>query len=68
MEQLQLPGREQGATLFMNLLAVVNILLYRYSGQRDMIIGTPVAGRDHIDLEGQIGLYINTLALRTRLK
>jgi natural product biosynthesis luciferase-like monooxygenase protein len=56
--------RETGATLFMGLQAAVNILLYKYSGQTDMITGTPVAGRDHLDLEDQIGVYINTLALR----
>jgi amino acid adenylation domain-containing protein len=58
--------QEQSATLFMGLLAAVNILLYRYTGQEDIIIGSPVAGRDHKDLEDQIGFYINTLALRTQ--
>ena len=59
-------GQQQGATLFMNLLAGVNALLYRYAGQEDIIIGSPIAGREHADLQGQIGFYINTLALRTR--
>lgn len=54
------------ATLFMGLLAGVNALLHRYTGAEDLIIGTPLAGRAHLDLEGQIGFYINTLALRTR--
>ncbi|MET4143109.1 amino acid adenylation domain-containing protein [Pedobacter sp. UYP1] len=58
--------QQQGVTLFMGLLAAVNALLYRYSGQEDIIIGSPVAGREHIDLEDQIGFYVNTLALRTR--
>ncbi|WP_442591967.1 amino acid adenylation domain-containing protein [Pedobacter sp. AW31-3R] len=58
--------RDQGCTLFMGLLSVVNTLLYRYSGQQDIVIGSPVAGREHTDLEGQIGFYINTLALRSR--
>ncbi|QNN43931.1 MupA/Atu3671 family FMN-dependent luciferase-like monooxygenase [Pedobacter roseus] len=58
---------QSGSTLFMGLLSVVNILLYRYSGQDDIIVGTPMAGREHPDLEGQIGFYVNTLALRTRL-
>lgn len=58
--------QKQGATLFMGLLAAVNTLLHRYTSQEDFIIGTPVAGRQHVDLETQIGLYINTLALRTR--
>ncbi|MFL5746551.1 MAG: amino acid adenylation domain-containing protein [Niastella sp.] len=59
-------SQEQGATLFMGLLAVVNTLLHRSTGQKDIIIGSPVAGREHPDLEGQIGFYINTLAIRTR--
>jgi amino acid adenylation domain-containing protein/non-ribosomal peptide synthase protein (TIGR01720 family) len=59
---------EQGNTLFMALMAVVNALLYRYTGQEDIIIGSPVTGRLHTDLEDQIGFYANTLALRTRFK
>ncbi|QJB38147.1 amino acid adenylation domain-containing protein [Chitinophaga oryzae] len=57
----------QDATLFMGLLSLVNILLHRYSGQDDIITGSPVAGREHADLSGQLGFYVNTLALRTRL-
>ena len=67
-EELRALGSEQGATLFMGLLALVNILLYRYTGQQDIVIGTPVAGRQHADLERQIGCYNNTLALRTRFR
>jgi tyrocidine synthetase-3 len=59
--------RRQQVTLFMGLTALINVLLFRYSGQKDIIIGTPVAGREHPDLEGQIGLYLNTLALRNRV-
>ena len=59
---------QEGATLFMALLAVVNTLLYRYTGQEDQIIGSPIAGREHIDLENQIGFYVNTLAFRSRFK
>ena len=59
-------SQEQGGTLFMGLVAVVNALLYRYTGQEDMIVGTQIAGRDHSDLEEQIGMYLNTLVLRTR--
>ncbi|WP_133054873.1 non-ribosomal peptide synthetase, partial [Niastella populi] len=58
--------QQQGASLFMGLLAAVNALLYRYTGEQDIIIGSPVAGRDHEELEHQLGLYLNTLALRTR--
>ena len=55
-----------GCTFFMGALALVNTLFHRYTGQTDVVIGTPVAGRHHLDLEDQIGFYINTLALRTR--
>lgn len=58
--------QKYGGTLFMGLLAAVNAVLYRCTNQQDIIIGSPIAGRDHIDLEGQIGFYVNTLALRTR--
>ncbi|WP_167856902.1 non-ribosomal peptide synthetase [Hymenobacter aquaticus] len=59
-------SQERGGTLFMGLLAVVKGLLYRYTGQEDIIIGSPIAGREHADLQEQIGFYVNTLALRTR--
>ena len=61
-------SQEQGGTLFMGLLSVVKILLHRYTGQDDILIGTQVAGRGQAELEGQIGCYLNTLVLRTRLK
>jgi surfactin family lipopeptide synthetase A len=64
--KLQYINSEVGNTMFMGLLGLVNLLLYRHTHQTDIVIGTPVAGRNHLDLEGQIGLYINTLALRTR--
>ncbi|TGD58748.1 non-ribosomal peptide synthetase [Flavobacterium humi] len=60
-------SKESGVTLFTVLMAGVKILLSRYSNQDDIVIGTPVAGREHPDLEHQIGLYINTLALRTSI-
>ncbi len=53
-----------GATLFMILMAAVNILLAKLSGQEEIIIGTPTAGRRHADLEKIIGMFVNTLALR----
>jgi amino acid adenylation domain-containing protein len=56
------------ATLFMALLSTVNILFYRLTGQTDITIGTPITGREHEDLENQIGVFVNTLALRTRFK
>ncbi|HEY0066232.1 MAG TPA: condensation domain-containing protein, partial [Flavisolibacter sp.] len=59
-------SQQQGCTLFMGLLAAVKALFYHYSGQSDIVVGTPIAGREHAELEGQIGLFLNTLALRTR--
>jgi acyl carrier protein len=53
--------RQHGGSLFMGLLASWNVLMYRYTSQEDIIIGTPVAGREHADLEDQIGFYVNTL-------
>jgi putative pyridoxal-dependent aspartate 1-decarboxylase len=61
-------SEEQGGSLFMGLLATWNILMYRYTGQKDIITGSPVAGRAHADLEDQIGFYVNTLALRNEIK
>ncbi|MDT5270421.1 MAG: hypothetical protein QOH49_2607, partial [Acidobacteriota bacterium] len=57
----------EGATLFMTLLAAFNALLYRHTGQRDISVGTPVAGRTSTETEGLIGLFVNTLVLRTVL-
>ncbi|WP_146241166.1 non-ribosomal peptide synthetase [Paenibacillus sambharensis] len=57
---------ENGATLFMVLLACLKSLLYRYTGQEDMIIGSPVAGRTHEDLEGVVGMFVNTVVIRSR--
>jgi amino acid adenylation domain-containing protein len=57
--------QSQGSTLFMGLLATVKILLYRYTNQTDIILGSPIAGREHVDLQNQIGFYVNTLVLRT---
>ena len=60
-------SRREGATLFMTLLAAFKILLARYSGQDDIVVGTPIAGRSHTELEGLIGCFLNTLVLRTDL-
>lgn len=60
-------GRREGATLYMTLLAAFQCLLYRYSGQDDIVVGTPVAGRNRIETENLVGFFINTLALRTSL-
>ena len=60
-------SRRQGATLFMVLLAGFKALLSRYTGQEDVAIGTPLAHRNHLELEPLIGLFANTLVLRTDL-
>ncbi len=57
-------GRREGATLFMTLLAAFQVLLYRYSGQEDIAVGVPIAGRTRPELEGLIGFFVNTLVLR----
>ncbi|GIQ60982.1 hypothetical protein Flavo103_41180 [Flavobacterium collinsii] len=63
--QLNAYAQQNGVTLFMLLMAGINGLLYRYTNAKDLILGTPVAGREHSDLENQVGLYLNTLAIRT---
>ncbi|UCH95688.1 MAG: SDR family NAD(P)-dependent oxidoreductase, partial [Candidatus Aminicenantes bacterium] len=57
-------GARNGSTLFMSLLAVLNILFYKYTGQTDIIIGTGTSGRPHNDLQPIIGMFVNTLAIR----
>ncbi|MES1242158.1 MAG: amino acid adenylation domain-containing protein, partial [Acidobacteriota bacterium] len=66
VEGLQGLGRNAGATLFMVLLSGFQALLHRLSGQDDVLVGTPVANRDRTELEGLIGLLVNTLVLRGR--
>ncbi|HYG65719.1 MAG TPA: amino acid adenylation domain-containing protein, partial [Thermoanaerobaculia bacterium] len=60
-------GREQGTTLFMNLLAAAGALLGRWVGQRDLVLGTPIAGRNRLEVERLIGFFVNTLPLRVDL-
>ncbi|MFT5823204.1 MAG: NRPS condensation-like uncharacterized protein, partial [Crocinitomix sp.] len=67
-DKLKKYTQENGGSLFMGLTAAWNILMYRYTAQNEVIIGTPVAGREHVDLEDQIGFYINTLVLRNEIK
>ncbi|MEA2147160.1 MAG: hypothetical protein QOG59_2747, partial [Solirubrobacteraceae bacterium] len=64
LDDVQALGDGEGATLFMTLLAAFTVLLSRYSGQRDIVVGTPVANRSRAELERLIGLLVNTLALR----
>ena len=60
-------ARRANATLFMTLLASFQVLLHRYSGQDDIAVGSPIAGRGRTELEGLIGFFVNTLVLRTDL-
>ncbi|MCA1615651.1 MAG: amino acid adenylation domain-containing protein [Acidobacteria bacterium] len=63
-ERLKSLGRREGATLYMVLLAAFDALLYRYTGQEDVVVGTPIAGRGRREVEGLIGFFVNTLVLR----
>ena len=62
----QLSHRE-GKTLFMTLFAAFNVLLHRYTGQKDLVVGSPIANRTREEIEPLIGFFVNTLALRTNL-
>jgi len=64
--QLNLLAQRYNVSLFTTLLAAVKALLFRYTRQEDITIGTSVAGREHLDLENQIGFFVNSVALRTR--
>ena len=64
---LQELSRRENATLFMTLLAAFQVVLHRYSGQDDIAVGTPIAGRTRPELEQLIGFFINTLVLRADL-
>jgi len=66
-EGLQAFSHQEGVTLFMALLAAFSVLLARYSGQTDIVVGTPIATRTRAETEGLIGLFVNTLALRVDL-
>ncbi|WP_430412299.1 amino acid adenylation domain-containing protein [Kordia sp.] len=68
LKKLTTFSKSKDVTLFMTIMAGINTLLYRYTNQNDIIIGTPIAGREHPDLEGQLGLYLNTLAIRTNVE
>ncbi|UCH98508.1 MAG: amino acid adenylation domain-containing protein, partial [Candidatus Aminicenantes bacterium] len=57
-------AQKQNVTLFMLLLSIYNVFLFKLSGQEDIVVGTPIAGRRHTDLEAIIGMFVNTLALR----
>ncbi|WP_298510525.1 non-ribosomal peptide synthetase [uncultured Kordia sp.] len=65
--ELRTLGEQQGASLFMIFLGALKVLLFRYTGQQDLIVGSPVAGRNVAGLDDQIGFYVNTLAMRTTI-
>ncbi|HEX2092471.1 MAG TPA: amino acid adenylation domain-containing protein, partial [Longimicrobiaceae bacterium] len=60
-------SRREGATLFMTLLSAWQLLLSRYAGQEEVLVGTPIAGRTRLETEGVIGFFVNTLVLRADL-
>ncbi|SMO94888.1 AMP-binding enzyme C-terminal domain-containing protein, partial [Flavobacterium resistens] len=68
LDKLKGFSEKHQSTLFMTLMTGVKVLLHKYSGQDDIVVGTPIAGREHPDLEHQIGLYLNTLPIRTLFK
>ncbi|EHS57413.1 non-ribosomal peptide synthetase, partial [Paenibacillus sp. Aloe-11] len=63
-ERLKELAAQTGSTLYMVLLAAYTALLHQYTGQEDIVVGTPIAGRPHADLEPIIGMFVGTLALR----
>ena len=66
-ERIKRLGEREGATTFMTLLAAFQTLLFRYTGVEDVIVGSPVANRNRVEIEGLVGLFVNTLPLRTWL-
>ena len=67
VEQLSALSQAEGVTLFMTLLAALQTLMSRYSGQDDIVVGSPIAGRNTAEVEQLIGFFVNTLALRSNL-
>ena len=66
-EQIKGLSRREGVTVFMTMLAALQAFLSRITGQEDIVVGSPIAGRNRVEVEGLIGLFINTLVLRTNL-
>ncbi len=67
-QKLERFSQSQGVSLFMSLMAAMSILMSRYSKEKDILIGTPVAGRDKLATEGIIGLFLNAVIIRNRLE
>jgi amino acid adenylation domain-containing protein len=61
-------GQVEECTLFMTLLAAFGVMLHRYTGQDDILVGSPIANRNRAEIEGLIGFFVNTLVLRTRME
>ncbi|MBW4660754.1 MAG: amino acid adenylation domain-containing protein [Drouetiella hepatica Uher 2000/2452] len=66
-ESLKALSQQAGVTLFMTLLAAFKVLLYRYTAQEDILVGSPIANRNRTEVEGLIGFFVNTLVLRSNL-
>ncbi|MBW4564791.1 MAG: amino acid adenylation domain-containing protein [Mojavia pulchra JT2-VF2] len=66
-EKLKTLSKQEGVTLFMTLLAAFKILLYRYTNQTDILVGSPIANRNRAEIENLIGFFVNTLVLRSNL-
>ncbi|NOQ28176.1 MAG: AMP-binding protein, partial [Bacteroidales bacterium] len=66
-EKVKILSKENGLTLYMGILSIYTILLSKLSGQEDIIVGTPIAGRNHADLDGVVGMFVNTLAMRNNV-
>ncbi|MBA9085510.1 amino acid adenylation domain-containing protein/non-ribosomal peptide synthase protein (TIGR01720 family) [Fontibacillus solani] len=64
LEEIRRIAAETGTTVYMVLFAGYQVLLHHYSGQEDLVIGTPIAGREHADIQRTIGMFVNTLAVR----
>ncbi|WP_373318977.1 AMP-binding protein, partial [Dactylosporangium siamense] len=67
VEGLRAVSRSVGVSMFMTVFAAFNVLLSRYTGQDDIVVGTPIANRNRAEIEGLIGFFVNTLVLRTDL-
>ncbi|RKZ91700.1 MAG: non-ribosomal peptide synthetase [Candidatus Parabeggiatoa sp. nov. 1] len=67
-QEIKQLSQQYGVTVFMTLLAAFNVLLSRYSGQNDLVVGSPIANRTHHQTEDLIGFFVNTLVLRTQIE
>lgn len=68
IEKLKVLCNQEDTSLFVGLVSCIHSLIYHYTGVEDQVIGSPIAGREHTDLESQVGFYVNTLALRSQLQ